>query len=833
MSVTLKTYQKKRNFNSSLEPKAGAGKRQGKRLRFVLQRHHASRLHYDFRLEMKGVLKSWAVPKGPSLNPSDKRLAMMVEDHPYDYIRFEGAIPKGNYGAGTVYVLDRGTYNSTEENGVGEKALLRSLEEGNIKITLKGKILKGEFALVKMQNSDDNAWLLIKHHDKYAVSDKFNLEDLVPKEIKEEGIAFKKEHTEKSDQKTGKKRKKSPIPDQGTALINLQKLDGPMLATLQENLLEDPDWLYEQKLDGYRIMSIIDKAVILRTRNGINYNKKFPSIVQALKEVKHMAVLDGEVVAEDENGDHVFQTLQQHAEEIDYTLKYYIFDLLALNGYDLRELPLADRKELLVLLLDKVRHPQIALLPYSLEKSEKMIAKAKHMNWEGIIAKKIDSRYLSGKRSSLWRKLKIRSSQEAIIVGFTSPEGSRSYFGALVLAVYEEKQLIYIGNCGTGFKDVILQELYKEMKQIEVKKKPFNKNITVQKEKKVTWIKPKIICEVYYSEWTADGRLRHPVYKGLRPDKKKEMVKQEKPITGRENDITRKFGRKTLILTNQQKLYWPKDSISKGDLVDYYEQMATYILPYIKDRPLSLHRFPNGINKSGFFQKDLEIDQIPTWIKTTPIYAESVEKEIDYLVCNDVASLLWMVNLGCIEINPWMSTYRKQEQPVFAVLDIDPNGVDFTKVIQVALTAKGVLDSVEVKSYIKTSGSTGLHIFIHLGAKYDYTIAKNFIQLLAELVHEQHADGTSLERSPSKRKGKIYLDYLQNRKGQTIVCPYSVRPKPEAPVSAPLHWEEVSSDLDIRKFTLHNMPKRVTNENPWQAIFNQSVNLKTALNKLS
>lgn len=346
------------------------------------------------------------------------------------------------------------------------------------------------------------------------------------------------------------------------------------------------------------------------------------------------------------------------------------------------------------------------------------------------------------------------------------------------------------------------------------------------------WIKPKLVGEVYYSEWTANGRLRHPVYKGLRPDKKKEMVKQEKPITARENEVTRKFGRKTLVLTNQRKLYWPKDSISKGDLIDYYEQMAPYVLPYTKDRPLSLHRFPNGIDQPGFFQKDLETDQLPIWVKTKPIYAESAEKEIDYLICNDVVSLLWMVNLGCIEINPWMSTYRKQDHPVFAVLDIDPNGVDFTKVVQVALTAKDILDSVDVTSYIKTSGSTGLHIFVHLNAKYDYTIAKDFIKLLAELVHQQHPNDTSLERSPSKRKGKIYLDYMQNRKGQTIVCPYSVRPKPGAAVSAPLHWEEVLPDLDIKQYTIRNMPKRVANENPWQHIFDQSVNLKTALNKL-
>jgi len=414
-------------------------------------------------------------------------------------------------------------------------------------------------------------------------------------------------------------------------------------------------------------------------------------------------------------------------------------------------------------------------------------------------------------RSSSWQKIKLQQAQEAIIVGYTKPAGERKYFGALVLAIKDaENELTYIGNCGTGFTEKSLKEIFALLDPLATDKRPFKDKVA--QERNVTWVKPKLVCEVTFSEWTENEHLRHPVFKGMREDKKPNEVKQEIPSTGakpkQEDEQTLKFGRKTVKLTNQNKLYWPVEKITKGEVVNYYREMANYILPHLKDKPLSLNRHPNGVTKPGFFQKDLNTEQIPSWIKYASLTSEHLKKKIDYLICNDEATLLWMANLGCIEINPWMSTYRKPDEPLFAVLDLDPHGIDFEEVVKVALTAKELLDDMEITAFVKTSGSKGLHILVPLATK-DYDVSKNFIHYLAGLIFEQYPDTTSLERSPSKRKNKIYLDYLQNRKGQTIVAPYSLRPKPGATVSTPLKWDEVNEDLKISDFDIFNMKKRV------------------------
>ncbi|WP_304062705.1 DNA ligase D [Pedobacter glucosidilyticus] len=816
--MSLKKYDEIRDFKQTTEPKSQK-KATGKTLSFVLQRHHASHLHYDFRLEIDGVLKSWAVPKGPSLNPKDKRLAMMVEDHPYDYKNFEGEIPKGNYGAGTVYIFDKGTYQSLSKSRKDdEKELKKGLSAGSLKFKLNGKVLKGEFALVKLKNSEQNAWLLIKHQDEFSVDKNFNIENLIPKQIIKAGKDFKKKKPENKHQ-----------PKQ-TQQLTEERTYSPMLAKSSNHIFNDKNWLFERKIDGYRMIATTGDNTSLTSRNGIDYTSNYQQISNHLKEIKVDAILDGEIVAENKAGVHQFQWLQHFDTNAKgLTLKFYVFDILKLNGNDLLDIPLLKRKELLKALMDKYKPQNIVFNEYVLADGEKLFEDAKKKKWEGVIAKRIDDEYYPGKRTDSWLKIKLSNSQEAIICGFTQPAGSRKYFGALVLGLYDNNQeLKYIGNCGTGFNDETLKSLYQQMEDIITVDKPFYDKVNM--ESKVTWVKPKMICEVTYTEWTMDHHLRHPVFKGLRLDKDMEEVKEEK-ITRTEE--TKTFGTKKVKLTNLDKYYWPKEKITKGELLNYYERIADYILPYLKDKPLSLNRHPNGITKPGFYQKDVDTAQIPKWAKSAQMHSESNNKEIDYLICNDKASLLYMVNLGCIEINPWLSTYKKPENPEYLVIDLDPDKNDFKEVVQVALAVKEVLDSLKVNSYIKTSGSSGLHIFVYLAAKYDFKIVKNFAEFIAQKVHEKTSEITSLERSPYKRKNLIYLDYLQNRRGQTIAAPYSVRPKPNATVSFPLSWDEVNENLDMKDFHLKNVLTLLKyREDPWRDMKNQKIDILKTLKTL-
>lgn len=818
----LETYNKKRDFTQTSEPKA-----QGKGLNktthsFVVQRHHASRLHYDFRLEIDGALKSWAVPKGPSMNPKDKRLAVQVEDHPLSYGSFEGSIPQGNYGAGTVSIFDEGQYSPLEVKS--DKEFLKSWKEGSIKFRLEGKILKGDFALVRMQGDSSENWLLIKHKDDYSTDKPYDSEKLVSDAVKKEGKEFKKS--------SSKKKVKTPISGNNEDT----ELEGDaMLAKLSQSVPDSDDWIYEKKFDGFRaIAKIKHTEADLISRNGNKLNKKFPSIVNELSSIKTNCILDGEIVIEDKNEKSYFQLLQS-GEPIpkNLKLKYYVFDIIQLDGNDLRLFPLTERKELLELLIKKYKVESIEFVPNLKQDQNKVLGFAEDNKWEGIIAKLKESTYQEGKRNGNWLKIKLRNTQEAIICGFTKPEGGRSHFGALVLGLMSNGKLKYIGNCGTGFNEKTLKELYDEFAPLIQKTKPFDSGEDVAKERNVTWLRPELVCDVYYSEWTRDEHLRHPVFKGLREDKSAEDTKiEDKEALAMENDKELKFGKKTVNLTNLNKIYWPNDNITKGDLLAYYEKMGDFILPYLKDKPISMNRFPNGIEGQSFFQKDVDPSKIPSYLKTTEVYSESTGKTIDYLLCNDLPSLLYIANLGSIEINPWLSTYKKPEKPEFVVLDLDPNGAHWEDVIAVAHTAKAVLDRGGVEAFIKTSGSTGLHIVINVGAKYDYEIARSFVQFIAELVQQEHPDTTSMVRDPKKRKGLIYLDYLQNKEGQTIAAPYSARPKPMATVSTPISWDEVDNDLSIQDFTIFNIYDRVTTINdPWEKIFSSKVDIKKALAK--
>ncbi|WP_426485224.1 DNA ligase D [Flavobacterium sp. 2] len=843
--MSLSKYNQKRDFEQTSEPKGKIGK-SANELIFVVQKHAASHLHYDFRLEINGVLKSWAVPKGPSMDPEIKRLAMMVEDHPYSYKDFEGTIPEGNYGAGNVIVWDNGTFTS-DENTTDEKQLLADLKKGHISFILKGKKLKGEFSLVKLHGKQENAWLLIKKQDKYAtdsdileknksVISKRTLEELEAKSEKIIDASPKKEDEKKSV-------KKKPEPK-----ITKAEFIKPMLANSVKKPFDDEEWVFENKYDGYRTIAVINPNKIeLFSRNQISFNTNFKPIAEELKKVDHTVVLDGEIVVENDSGLADFQMLQNYLKTGIGNLKYYVFDLLNLDGNKLTELSLLERKELLKILFNKYSFSNIFYSEHTIGDGIKQFEIAQKNKSEGIIAKKATSSYAVGNRSSNWLKIKLSNEEEAIIIGITEPKNSRKYFGAILLGQYKGKVLKYIGKCGTGFTESVLKELYDKMQLLFTEKSPLDEKISLRD--KIQWVKPKLVCQVKYSEWTEDKHLRHPVYMGLRIDKNvKEVISETKdstitPIKSKmkdsrenknENDFDLIVGKRMLHLTNQNKIYFPKDGITKGEIIEYYNEVAPLILPYLKNRPESLNRFPNGIDAPSFYQKDIDLDKTPSWLKTQKIFSESNNENIDYLICNDTETLLYMANLGCIEMNPWNSTIKKINNPDWLVMDLDPaTADDFDIVIKTALTAKKVMDELETECLCKTSGATGLHIYIPLGAQYDYDSIKILGELIAKEIQSRIPDITTTERSIKKRSNKLYIDYLQNRRGQTLAAPYSVRPKPGATVSTPLEWNEVNEKLHPSQFTIKNVLSRFEKKGDlWQPVLSKGANIKKIIKKL-
>lgn len=838
--MSLSKYNQKRDFEQTKEPKGKIANSENELL-FVVQKHAASHLHYDFRLELNGVLLSWAVPKGPSMNPEIKRLAMMVEDHPYSYKDFEGNIPAGNYGAGNVIVWDNGTYTPAEDTSSPQKTLTENLKKGRLSFILKGKKLKGEFSLVKLKGKQENAWLLIKKNDKYAsetdillknksVISKKTLEDLEKKAEKETSTAApKKKNTPK----------KSVVKSEAAVFIK------PMLASITEKPFDDEDWVFENKYDGYRTIAVINPGEIkLWSRNQLSFTANFEPLIPELEKINHTAVLDGEVVVENSKGKASFQLLQNYLKTGKGNLKYYVFDILNLDGNSTVKLNLLERKELLKMLLDKHKLSNVFYSEHTLGDGIKEFEEAIKNQSEGIIAKKADSNYLIGKRSNDWLKIKIVQQEEAIIIGLTEPKKSRQHFGALLLGQYNGKKLQFIGKCGTGFSDATLKELYETLQPYFTSEAAVTEKLALRDS--IQWVEPKLVCQVKFTEWTDDLHLRHPVYLGLRTDKKASEVllssknkttapntvimdeSNETPETKKDYDL--KIGKTTLHLTNQNKIYFPDEGITKGDIVQYYNEIADLILPYLKNRPQSMNRFPNGINASGFYQKDVDVDKIPSWLKTEKVYSESNDKHLDYLICNNKETLLYMANLGCIDINPWNSTIQKPENPDWLVIDIDPAKDKFEDVIKTALTVKEVMDELESDCYCKTSGATGLHVYMPLGAKYNYDQVKILAELLAIEIQQRLPDITSLERTIKKRNHKIYVDYLQNRRGQTLAAPYAVRPVKGACVSTPLEWHEVNAQLHPSQFTIKNvLPRFEKKGDLWRPVLGKGINIKKIL----
>jgi bifunctional non-homologous end joining protein LigD len=812
--MTLIKYNRKRNFKRTAEPK-GETKKSKNNLIFVVQKHDATQLHYDFRLEMKGVLKSWAVPKGPSLNPADKRLAMMVEDHPFSYKDFEGNIPEGNYGAGHVIVWDNGTYTAygTANKKEAEIILARGLKKGHIRFILNGKKLMGEFSLINIKGRQENAWLLIKGNDGYAGKGNVLLKDK---------SVISKTSLEDMENRT--------IRESSAGKNAVAKFMEPMLAGSKESPFDDNNWIFEIKYDGYRAVAVINKKEVnLFSRNHLSFNKIFKPIVDELKKINHIAVLDGEIVIEDEKGQSNFQLLQNYKKSGEGTPKYYVFDILNLDGQDTRNLTLLERKELTKILLNKHHLTNIVFSDHIKEKGVAFFKQAEKLHLEGIMAKQADSPYRSGKRTAEWFKIKITKQEEAVIIGITEPKGAREYFGAILLAQYDNNGLRYIGDCGTGFNDKSLKELYPLFQRSFIKISPLNKKINHAG--RIQWIKPKHVCQVKFSEWTNDGHLRHPVYLGLRMDKNAEDVRvtlsDTKSIAETiKNDLDLKIGKISLHLTNQNKVFFPDDGFTKGDIVNYYKEVAEFILPYLKDRPQSMNRFPNGITGKNFYHKDVDTEKIPSWLETIKIHSDSHPGNIDYLLCNDKASLIYMANLGCIEINPWNSIIKHLEKPDWAVIDLDPGDDDFKEVVKTALVVREVVNELDTECYCKTSGATGLHIYIPLAAKYEYESVKIFAELIAHTVNVRLPETTSIIRPVKKRNNKIYIDFLQNRRGQTLAAPYSVRPRSGAPVSAPLEWKEVNIKLTPAQFTIKTILPRLKQKGDiWKPVLGKGADL--------
>ncbi len=805
--MALDDYIKKRKFNNTPEPKGELEENNAGR--FVIQRHQATRLHYDLRLEMEGVLKSWAVPKGPSMNPQDKRLAIMTEDHPVKYLTFHGIIPKGNYGAGVMNIWDEGTFEVLESD-VGTDPI-KQLKKGDLKIKFFGKKIKGTFALVHTNRGEEkNQWLLIKKKDSFATDLEYDAEIF------------------SSITKVTKPGKLKSL--------NPNEFIKPMLASPAKKIFKDPDWIFELKWDGYRVQANInDGEVTLYSRNGILYTSKFAPITKELEGIPHDCIMDGEVVIVDKEGKSDFQKLQKYdTVKTKGQLRYYVFDLLHLNGMDTISLPLLERKSLLPEILGDLNN--VIYCDHIEAMGPTLYKRAIDAGMEGVIAKKADSKYAPGYRSENWLKIKSTNTEDAIICGYTDSD-SGGFFRSLILGMYQEETLTYVGNCGSGFSASEQKSLFKKLQILETEKNPFGKTIAL-KGRKPNWVEPKLVCEVKFSEWTKSGVMRHPTYKGLRNDKDVEEITpqpEKKPAanTNKNSSSQLEVDGISVPLSNLEKVYWPESGYTKYDLIDYYLHISEVILPYLKDRPQNLHRHPNGISKPSFFQKDNE--SLPDWVETIKIYSESSKKEIEYLICQNEATLLYMANLGCIEINPWNSTIHNLENPTFTVIDIDPTEKNtFEEVIEVALAAKEVLDSAKIKSFPKTSGSKGIHIYIPLGGKYGYEEARDFTKLLCYYVRERLPKLTSMERAVKSRKGKIYLDFLQNRRAQTLAAPYCARPKPGATVSAPLSWKEVKPGLQLLDFTIKTMPKRLAQTGDWfKPVLGKGIDMAGAIDNLA
>lgn len=903
----LQEYKRKRRFGRTPEPPPSPGGEGGQHLTFVVQEHAARRLHWDFRLEWGGVLKSWAVPKGPSLNPDDKHLAVHVEDHPLAYGAFEGVIPKGEYGAGPVIVWDRGIY-SPDEGGVtswqdraeAEERMRRGYQEGKLSVFLRGRKLKGSWTLVRTKRGEGKDWLLIKHRDQYASSRDVLLQDrsvisgLTVRDLRE-GL-------------------RSPErPSEGAAVPHPQAVKAPfpedprpMLAMLARAPFDREGWLFEVKLDGIRALaSVRDGEVELRSRKGNNITRAWPSIVASLaSQFEREMLIDGEIVALDEKGVPRFQALQPRMHltrkgdieraEAEIPALFYAFDLLYLNGYDLRKVPLAERKAILWQALDQDQ--RLRYVEYIERDGLATFQGARRLGFEGVIAKKGDSLYEPGVRSRNWLKVKAVQRQEFVVCGYTEGSGGRrGTFGALVLGYYEEEgRLVHAGSVGSGFKEGELVELKEQLDRLQAKAPPFEQKPDLGG-MRVTWVRPQMVVEVKFSEWTKDGLLRAPVYLGLRPDVDPRQVRREDvALTVAKVDVSGDAGLAGAVaevleqlerpkgeffvnvqgerikLTNLDKQFWPahdnRPALSKRDLIRYYTRVAPWLLPHLRDRPLTLTRYADGISGQAFYQKQLP--KVSSFVQTVRLWSNEHQHDREYVLCNNLATLVWLAQLADLEMHAWMArinpepdapelptkTWGSEEAidasvlnyPDFLVIDLDPyiyagseakgeepalNRRAFEMTREFAFRVRELLEQLRLSAFVKTTGKTGLHVYVPLVRRYDYDQIRAASEAMGRFLRQRYPSQLSLDWSVEKRRGKVFFDHKQNMRGKTLAAPYSLRPTPAATVSMPVTWDELPSVYPT-DFTIDSAPSLLEKRgDAWAGILEAKRDLKALLQR--
>jgi bifunctional non-homologous end joining protein LigD len=916
--MSINEYNAKRNFKNTPEPSGVASDtpQGGKKgiLRFVIQKHDASRLHYDFRLETRdGVLLSWAVPKGPSLDPRQKRLAVETEDHPLDYIDFEGVIPEGNYGAGTVIVWDTGTYTT-------ERDIRQQFRDGKISFTLNGTKIKGSFALIRIRQRHKQ-WLLIKSDDDYS-SSATSEPDLTV--TSPESVLTGRTNDELAKNRAGQKRSGKK---EGQRLLLLLLLDNntnvmknsqfphsvkPMLAGHTDTPFDNKDWVFEVKWDGVRAILLHNKAkeaiTEIQSRNGKNITHRYPEITKAIGTVvksNESIVLDGEIVVLNKEGIPDFQMHQKRmnvesqrdieflSNEIPAT--YFVFDILYIDGRNVEELQLSDRRKILNSVIAE-GSKRIRISEYIEEKGKALFKSVIERHLEGIVAKDKHSKYHQGIRSSAWLKIKGILTQDCVVVGYTKGEGNRQdYFGSLILAAYDDRgKLRFIGHSGSGFGFDQLKEALTVMQRLITDNNFCPVDSVPYTNSKPTWLRPELVAEVKFSGWTQDLIMRAPIFLRFRYDKQPtecliEQVQQEidhdddiiigngvrkKEGEGEENGYTMPPPPE-LKFSNLDKIYWPstgrlKKELTKGDLIEYYDKVSKYILPHLQNRPLSLKRYPDGIRGKSFYHKNW-IQEKPDFVKTIRVFSESKNDIINYLICNNKETLLWLANLGCIEMHSWYSRVHDfnacnstancsdpaplDEQkcgldtPDFIVFDLDPyiysgkekegeepeyNVKGFKATVDVALDLKDLLGELHIDSYVKTSGKTGLHVFIPLAPIYGYNQTRTFAEIIGKMLSGRNPGKITMEWNSSNRKGKVFFDYNQNAKGKTLASIFSVRPTISASVSMPVEWRELS-DIQPADFTLVNVPEILSakGNNAWRTIYQKKQDLLKMIQQAS
>jgi bifunctional non-homologous end joining protein LigD len=938
MAKLIDEYNRKRDFARTPEPRGTANQsRVDDKGRFVVQKHDATRLHYDFRLEDKkeGVLKSWAVPKGISLDPKIKRLAMLTEDHPLDYLLFEGVIPEGNYGAGTVIVWDTGTYETEED-------MSEQFKKGKITFSLFGQKLRGKFKLIKIRSrEEEDQWLLMKLAD--GSESEEDLTNNRPESVLT-GRTNDDLETGKNDDKTDKNHtiningkstiKKQVVETQGVHINKIdpatakQQKEGfpakvkPMLSTLVDKPFDSKDWVFEVKWDGVRSILLFHKSkriLELQSRNGKSITHRYPELIKALSfsmhsssssspliKCKESVVLDGEIVVLDrKNGIPSFQSHQRRMnvdsiKEIEILSKeipstYYFFDILYLDGNNLQGLPFLERRKMLSQVINK-ENARIKISHFIEEKGQEVFDKTKSMGLEGLMAKHKSSKYVQGIRSRDWLKIKHIKTQDCVVIGYTRGEGNReNYFGSLLLAAFDHKddKFRFVGHTGSGFDFVQLGKIYKNLQDMRIDKCPVD--YVPYTNRDPIWIRPELVTEIKFSDWTNERIMRAPIFlrfredktprecfiEGERPTKKvlekpvkeeeleqfKKPKEEEKTIYEIENSDHKAYS----SFSNLDKVFWDKTSthnqLTKKDLIKYYDSISSYLLPNLKDRPLSLSRYPDGIKGKSFYHKNWDQENKPDFVQTAKIYSESREGNlINYIICNNKETLLWLANLGCIEMHPWYSRINDFEMcqkrddilyeekcglnfPDFIVFDLDPyiysgqerkgqepeyNTKGFRAAVEVAYLLKDLFDELRIESFIKTSGKTGLHIFAPIANLYTYEQTRSFAEVIGKILLRRYPEKITIEWDTTKRKGKVFFDHNQNARGKTIASVFSARPTESATVSMPIRWDNLSNEFPT-DYTILNVPD-ILNErsaHPWNSILEKKQDLNKILENIS